>query len=461
MLRPWQNDCIEIAMNKFASGSQHFLTQATPGAGKTLMAGHLAKRLFEKNLIDLVVCFSPSKEISDSIKEAFSSVLDCEFDGKIGSVGCSITYQSMRFLPPTFWLSLAKYRVFCVFDEIHHCGGDNEDNSNSWGLSLLKDVQAAAKFTLALTGTPWRSNLTPVTLASYTDPEGEIVCDYQYSLAKAVQDKVCRQPKIVLVDCYHSVVSTLETSISYRSISELIEKGKVSYSMVIRNDDALTHILSEAVGRLQKIRTVNKKAGGLIVASSVEHAKYIDRILREDFKQTTNIVTYREQNAPDLINQFRTGNAEWIVSVGMVSEGTDIPRLQVCCHLSNVKTELYFRQILGRILRTTSCANQEAWFYTFAEPNLNRFAEEIENDIPETCTYIKSTQDLYGYSDVLTNEKNSPFLKQEIPVILEQKLLWESNQSELASSSINTYESADVTLNYFKQRVIEAFRTLS
>ncbi len=217
------------------------------------------EEIIRKNLIDLVVCFSPSKEISDSIKEAFSSVLDCEFDGKIGSVGCSITYQSMRFLPPTFWSSLAKYRVFCVFDEIHHCGGDNHDNSNSWGLSLLKEVQAAAKFTLALTGTPWRSNLTPVTLASYTDPEGEIVCDYQYPLAKAVQDKVCRKPKIVLVDCYHSVVSTLETSISYRSISELIEKGKVSYSMVIRNDDALTHILSEAVGRLQKIRIVNKK----------------------------------------------------------------------------------------------------------------------------------------------------------------------------------------------------------
>ncbi|EOG7723509.1 DEAD/DEAH box helicase family protein, partial [Vibrio parahaemolyticus] len=36
MLRPWQNDCIETAVNKFASGSKHFLTQATPGAGKTL-----------------------------------------------------------------------------------------------------------------------------------------------------------------------------------------------------------------------------------------------------------------------------------------------------------------------------------------------------------------------------------------------------------------------------------------
>ncbi|MCY9844550.1 DEAD/DEAH box helicase [Vibrio caribbeanicus] len=460
MLRPWQSACIEIAVNKFASGSQHFLAQATPGAGKTLMAANLAKRLFEINSIDIVVCFSPSKEISDSIKEIFSSVLACEFDGKIGSVGCSITYQSMRFLPPKFWSTLAKYRVFCVFDEIHHCGGDSQDNSNSWGQSLLTEVQATATVTLALTGTPWRSNLTPVTLASYSDSEGQIVCDYHYSLAQAVHDKVCRQPKIVLVDCHNSIVSTPDTRDSYRSMSELIEKGKVSYSVIIQNDDALSHILREAVRRLQKIRRANKNAGGLIVASSVEHAKYIDKILREDFKQSTNIVTYKEQNAQNLINQFRTGNTEWIVSVGMVSEGTDIPRLQVCCHLSNVKTELHFRQILGRILRMTSCDNQEAWFYTFAEPNLNRFAEEIENDIPETCMYIKAKQDLFNNSDILTNEANTPFSSQDTLTISKQKLLWKSNQSELSALSLkpDDSESTEITLNHFKQRLIEAFR---
>lgn len=69
----------------------------------------------------------------------------------------------------------------------------------------------------------------------------------------------------------------------------------------------------------------------------------------------------------------------------MISEGTDIPRLQVCCHLSRVKTELYFRQVLGRILRTNDSFNQQAWLYSFAEPKLveftSRIAEEI-SDIP-------------------------------------------------------------------------------
>ena len=76
------------------------------------------------------------------------------------------------------------------------------------------------------------------------------------------------------------------------------------------------------------------------------------------------------------------------VSVGMISEGTDIPRLQVCCHLSAVKTELYFRQVLGRILRVNTVQNQEAWMYTFAEENLVRFAERIEQDVPDSCSVV-------------------------------------------------------------------------
>ena len=43
---------------------------------------------------------------------------------------------------------------------------------------------------------------------------------------------------------------------------------------------------------------------------------------------------------------FTDSDAPWIVSVGMISEGTNVPRLRVCCHLTRVKTELYFRQVL-------------------------------------------------------------------------------------------------------------------
>ncbi|MBF4249112.1 hypothetical protein EA004_29770, partial [Vibrio anguillarum] len=44
MLRLWQDQCVQIALNKFEKQHAHFFCQATPGAGKTVMAAELAKQ---------------------------------------------------------------------------------------------------------------------------------------------------------------------------------------------------------------------------------------------------------------------------------------------------------------------------------------------------------------------------------------------------------------------------------
>ena len=76
----------------------------------------------------------------------------------------------------------------------------------------------------------------------------------------------------------------------------------------------------------------------------------------------------------------------------MISEGTNIPRLQVCCHLTRIKTELHFRQILGRILRRTDFANQEACLFMPAESQLIEYAYRIAEDIPEEKSIVRFDQ---------------------------------------------------------------------
>jgi len=61
---------------------------------------------------------------------------------------------------------------------------------------------------LALTDTPWRSDLLPIALATYSDPDNKIQCNYTYSLQQAVHDAVCRNPKIVLIDNEEISVTT-------------------------------------------------------------------------------------------------------------------------------------------------------------------------------------------------------------------------------------------------------------
>ncbi|MPW29674.1 diguanylate cyclase [Agarivorans sp. B2Z047] len=457
MLRTWQKQCIDLALDKYCDNKFHFLAQATPGAGKTFMAANLAKRMFDNPIIDFVICFSPSKSVSSSITECFSTVLGCPFDGKIGTLGSSITYQSLRYLGEHFWETLSKYRVLCIFDEIHHCAGDNENNTNSWGHHILCEVQKASTYTLALTGTPWRSDLTPVVLSSYSNPEGEIVCDYQYSLTQAVKDGVCRRPTIALMDCEQSTIETNNHIESFNSLYKLVTDGYVNYSTVLHNNSALIYILESAVSRLKLVRTESPSAGGLIVASSISHAKIISSLLATTFNQTTVTVTYKEDDPHSRIERFKSSNTEWIVSVGMVSEGTDIPRLQVCCHLSNIKTELYFRQILGRILRTTSSRNQEAWLYTFAAPKLIEFAEEIEQDIPNSCLFLKEEFDTLDTgltsSDFGLAAPTAVQTKHQLSMSFRGHI----NSTPAFSRNNNTSTGEQLSLKEFNQRVIEAF----
>ncbi|MEH6814358.1 MAG: DEAD/DEAH box helicase family protein [Motiliproteus sp.] len=380
-LRTWQSACVVSALDTY-HWKRHFLCLATPGAGKTTMAAELAAQLLEIGEIDFVLCFAPSVAVTSGLKNTFQRRLQKRFDGRIGAVGGAYTYQGMRTLGEEFWSLFDSHRVLVVFDEIHHCAGNDQGGLNAWGLEILARIQHKAAFTLALTGTPWRSDKRPIALSEYTDPGGEIQCDYVYGLREAVRDGVCRKPSIVLIDNDRVSLKQAEEQSLYSGLHELFANSDVRYQQLLHNPEALRFCLSLACQQLDRLRSTNPYAGGLVVASSIAHAEEIAGVLRSDFDKSACVVTYKHKNAGKIIDEYRHSSQEWIVSVGMISEGTDIPRLQVCCHLSRITTELYFRQVLGRILRITERCGANAWLYTFAEPQLVEFANRVTEELP-------------------------------------------------------------------------------
>tara|TARA_R110002072_G_scaffold303068_1_gene492521 strand:- start:5332 stop:6750 length:1419 start_codon:yes stop_codon:yes gene_type:complete len=383
-LRKWQSECVSAVLNKFSKDKKHFLCLATPGAGKTTMAAEVVAKLFDEDLIDFVLCFSPGKSISQDIQLTLEARTSQRFDGVIGAKGKSYTYQSMPTLDDKIWELLREYRVFVIFDEIHHCSGTSPEDANAWGEGIIINIKHQAAYTLALTGTPWRSDNTPIALAEYQESDSHIICDYVYGLADAVQDGVCRKPQIVVTD--NNDVSIDEADgikRSFGSFSELLEETPCRYQKIVENKTVIRHIISQANTKLIEIRKQNPSAGGLVVATSVGHATNILSILQNELNVSAVIATYREDEPTTIIQDFKKSSISWIVSVGMISEGTNIPRLQVCCHLTRIKTELLFRQILGRILRMTHTVNQEACLFMAAEKTLVEFAYRVAEDIPE------------------------------------------------------------------------------
>lgn len=388
-LRQWQSECIDLALKQYLGGNSHFLTLATPGAGKTLMASELANQLLTKDLVDLVICFSPSSIVSQNFAESLQLKTQERFDGLIGAKGRSLTYQNLQFLNDDFWRLFTRYRVFVIFDEIHHCAGSNVDNANAWGEQIILNIQDKAKYTLALTGTPWRSDAAPIVLSNYMHPSNKISCDYVYGLSEAITDDVCRLPQIIAIDNNNiSVVDDEETK-TFTSFKCLLSQSVIPYQEIIENEKVMNYVISSAYEKLNEIRLINPEAAGLIVASSVEHARQISSLMKACFDEDSVVVTYRESEPTSIIQCFRHSQAKWIVSVGMISEGTNIPRLQVCCHLTNIKTEMHFRQILGRILRMTGSKNQDAIFYMPAEPKLLEYAYRVKQDVPFEADVVK------------------------------------------------------------------------
>lgn len=97
----------------------------------------------------------------------------------------------------------------------------------------------------------------------------------------------------------------------------------------------------------------------LVFAKNDSHADDIVRITREVFGKGNEFckkITYKSQADPeDLISEFRNSyNPRIVVSVDMISTGTDIKPLECLIFLRDVKSRTYFEQMKGRGTRTIS-----------------------------------------------------------------------------------------------------------
>ncbi len=311
--------------------------------------------------------------------------------GQLGAAGGVFSYQYLASSKSADWSFLKNNRVLVVFDEIHHCAGDEPEVANAWGREILLNIGKHATLILSMSGTPWRSDSTKISLATYLEPENTIQCDYSYGISKAIKDGVCRRPMVTLIDNDQLKVA----EVIYESLGSAIKQSELRYAEVLKSDEAIRYLIATAVKQLAVARLEQKNSAGLVVASSVEEAVRIQQLLIFEFRQSSIMVSYKDPNAHKKINEFRSSNTQWIISIGMVSEGTDIPRLRVCAHLSLIRTELFFRQVLGRILRLIpGISNDSGWLFSFAEPSLVEFAERLQQDIPGNILKIEKAADL-------------------------------------------------------------------
>ncbi len=360
-----------------------FLLSAAPGAGKTRPALELARQQLASGAISAVVVTCPTAPLTRQWARAADGLgVDLAPDADsprppAGFHGVAVTYARIAKAPARWGRTLPR-RTLVIADEAHHLGEEL-----SWGVGFSKAFAASPGW-LLLSGTPFRSDATPIPGVSY-DAHGMAEPDTTYTYAEAVADGVCRPVCFVAYDGTLSwrsgddvIESSFETVLPTREASR-------RYRTAISTDlpDGLQRILREADAKLRAVRQEgHRDAGGLVVAADSDHARRIAKLLREATGRLPVVVLHAEPRAAGKLTAFTNSTDPWIVAVNMVSEGVDIPRLRVGVYATAAKTPLIFRQIVGRFVRTLPGRPlAPSWLYVPADPVLRDHAATIEQEL--------------------------------------------------------------------------------
>ncbi|MBJ6633852.1 DEAD/DEAH box helicase family protein [Streptomyces sp. I5] len=188
-LREWQQEARERYHSRNGGAGGSFLVVATPGAGKTTFALTIAKDLIDQGVIEKIVVVVPTAHLRRQWSEAANKSgvqLDHRFVNANGVVGRDfdgvvVTYQTVAS-EQALWRKLCSMRrTLVIFDEIHHAG---EGDEQRWGPALKAAFDDATR-RLLLSGTPFRTDGTPIPFVEYENKRAVPGYNYDYGMALA------------------------------------------------------------------------------------------------------------------------------------------------------------------------------------------------------------------------------------------------------------------------------------
>ena len=380
-LRAWQQEAAEAV---FSHAGESFLASATPAAGKTTFGLHVAHRMLSEGRVARVAVVAPTTHICRQwAADAARYGIDLE-PNRPNSAGpeprdrhgVAVTYATLAAGPGVHRRRCAELPTLLLADEPHHMG-----ELASWGRST-QDAFAGARFRLLLSGTPFRSDNTPIPWVGYDD-DGISSADYSYGYTDALVDGVCRPVT------FHTYGGDMEwVSDGRRRRADFTvalpapEAARRLRTALDPEGDWVSHVLSDAHRQLVDLRAGDHPdAGGLVIAADKEHAEKLADRLARIAGERPDIVTSDAPDASARISRFAAGSGSWLVSVLMVSEGVDVPRLRVGVYATPARTELFFRQVVGRFIRRTPAPRKQmSHLFLPSDPSLKRLAQQIEEE---------------------------------------------------------------------------------
>lgn len=419
-LRAWQR----AALRKYLMARpKDFLAVATPGAGKTTFALRLAAELLADRTVDMVTVVAPTEHLKHQWAASAARngiLLDPEFSNSSGMLapefhGVVVTYAQVANNPYKHRARTVARRTLVILDEIHH-GGD----AKSWGEGI-REAFGDAERRLSLTGTPFRSDDSPIPFVEY-EPDGQghlkSRADHTYGYADALADGVVRPVVFLAYSGEARWRSNAGEEFSAR-LGEPLDAEQTARAWRVALDphgDWMPAVLQAAHTRLLQVRSGGvTDAGGLVIATDQERARDYAALLEEITGRRPVLVLSDDPTASSRIEQFHDSDDLWMVAVRMVSEGVDVPRLCVGVYATSASTPLYFAQAIGRFVRSRR-PGETASVFLPSVPVLLQLASEME--VQRDHVLGKPHRESEGWDDQLLAQANQ---QQDNPDIADEE----------------------------------------
>jgi superfamily II DNA or RNA helicase len=400
-LRDWQKEAIGFFKD---TANKSPLFNVCPGGGKTRFSSRLMRGILDSGSgRPFFVIVVPTKHLQKQWRDSLLQADGINISTKIKKGSCGrpdkcngmvVTYSGLHTVLEKIktWKKLG-WQIYGVFDEIHHASEDA-----TWGTAVAA-LGAMSERGVLLSGTPFRSDGGKIPMVEYD--ESGLSVGYTYSYKQAVADRVCRRIEFVpygaeiINERYMPSGEIIKEELCWRPDLEVNDEARIIRLGLDAGQQTIREMLALAREKLSIIQKADKSAASILHClggyndNGFQSDSVDDRFLVKVHQLagvagfTSRMVSSQDRESSALIKKFSVSHIEdCLSSIKQVSEGVDILRARLGVYLTNITTEMYFRQVAGRLVRWNPNLddNQYGLMIYPHVPTLTKYATLIEEE---------------------------------------------------------------------------------
>ena len=373
--REWQAQAMDVVLERlWQTGSA--TVHAAPGAGKTLFAGLVFRRLAASGLVGRMVVVVPNRALQRQWAEALSTLrIHLDWQPRDGflqhphTVGTVVSYQGLSNSATGQIQQMNAASTLLVLDEVHHVG-----DQKAWGHAVSRIVGSVESAegvhpagVLNMTGTLFRSSgaqkIGTVRYDRVIDDKGvekfQAVADFSVPASVLIgvelrrPDLYAYEGRVELVDVRAETVIAGEIADleAGSQVSTAIRKGFMERPLVHAFAREAIKLLSQQLSTIDNREPLKMLWVAEDQAAAKLAAEEINKAAGRDFAR---LVISDQKDALDVLRAAaREPKPCAIVAVRMVTEGFDCPQVSVIAYASATTAVLFLAQTMARAMRVT------------------------------------------------------------------------------------------------------------